>query len=269
MKKFLVALVGIFTLSLVACGGAKSDENTLIVGASNVPHSEILEQAKPILEKEGITLEIKKYQDYVLPNKALDDKELDANYFQHIPYLEQQMKDNNYKFENAGGVHIEPIGMYSKKYKKLTDIPKGATVVMSNSVSDQGRMLSLLQDQGLIKLKEGMDTTKAELKDIVEKDKNLKFEASIDASMLVQAYENNEGDVVLINSNYAIDAGLIPTEDAIALEDSNSPYVNIIAVREGDKDKKNIKTLLEVLHSKEIQDFITKEYKNAVVPVSQ
>lgn len=257
---------GVLALSLAACNGGKS-EKELVVGASNVPHAVILEKAKPILEKEGIKLKIVKFQDYVLPNKALASKELDANYFQHIPYLNAQMKENGYKFENAGGIHIEPIGVYSKKYKSLEELPNGATIIMSNSVADHGRMLSLLQQEGLIKLKAGVDPTVATIKDIAENPKNLKFQANVDAGLLPQVYKNNQGDAVLINTNYAIDAGLNPMKDAIALEGKESPYVNIIAVRKGDKDKKEIKELVKVLHSKTIQDFIIKKYKGAVVPV--
>jgi D-methionine transport system substrate-binding protein len=279
MKKILLTVFTLVAiLALAACGGDKketSDKDTgkeettkLVVGASNVPHAEILEEAKPLLEKEGIELEIVTFQDYILPNKALDNKELDANYFQHVPYLESQIKDFGYKFVNAGGIHIEPIGVYSKKHKSLDDLPKGATVIMSNSVADHGRMLSLLQAEGLIKLKDGVDQTKATVADIAENKKELKFKTDIEAGLLPKAYQNNEGDAVLINTNYAIDAGLNPMEDAIALEGSESPYVNIITVREGDEKKDSIDKLVKVLHSDEIQDFIKSEYKGAVVPVS-
>ena len=282
MKKLLAGLfLSILVLALAACGTDKKEDSnsasddqsdskenvTLKVGASNTPHAVILDKAKPILAKEGIDLEIETYTDYVLPNQDLDSKTLDANYFQHIPYLELQIKDNGYDFVNAGGVHIEPIGIYSKKYKSLEDLPEGATILLSNSVSDHGRMLSLLEAKGLIKLKEGIDKTAAELKDIEENPKNFKFDANTAPEMLVQMYENDEGDAVLINSNFAIDNGLNPIEDAISLEDKESPYVNIIAVRKGDETKPEIKKLLEVLTSKEIQDFILEEWKGAVVPV--
>ncbi|MFJ7649117.1 MetQ/NlpA family ABC transporter substrate-binding protein [Lysinibacillus sp. NPDC097279] len=283
MKKLLAGLfLSVLVLALAACGAGNKDEAgsttgddsaktedkvTLKIGASNTPHAVILEQAKPILAKEGIDLKIETYQDYVLPNQDLESKTIDANYFQHIPYLELQIKDNGYDFVNAGGVHIEPIGIYSKKYKSLEDLPKGATILLSNSVSDHGRMLSLLEAKGLIKLKDGIDKTAAEIKDIVDNPKDFKFDANTAPELLVQMFENEEGDAVLINSNYAIDNGLNPIEDAIALEDKESPYVNIIAVRAGDENKPEIKKLLEVLKSEEIQDFILKEWKGAVVPV--
>lgn len=274
MKKLSLLFVLSLSLLLAACGGgadeSKSDSKTLKIGASNVPHAEILEKAKPILKEKGINLEISTFTDYVLPNKALEEKSIDANYFQHIPYLESQNKDNDYNFVNAGGVHIEPIGVYSKKYKSLDDLPKGATVIMSSSVADHGRMLSMLETEGLLKLKDGIDKTKATVDDIAENPKKLKFKTDVEATMLTQVYNNEEGDAVLINSNYAIDAGLTPSKDAIALESSkDNPYVNVIAVRKGDESKKEIKTLIEVLHSKEIQDFINKEYKGSVIPANE
>ncbi|WP_144554676.1 MetQ/NlpA family ABC transporter substrate-binding protein [Bacillus sp. X1(2014)] len=281
MKKLLSLLLALSIVFVVAAcgkseeksegttGGKEAKTTKLVVGASNVPHAEILEKAKPLLKEKGIDLEVKTFQDYVLPNKALASKELDANYFQHIPYLNSQNKENGYGFVNAGGIHIEPIGVYSKKYKKLSDLPKGAHLIMSNSVADHGRLLSLLEKEGVIKLKEGIDKTKAELKDVVENPKNIKFDTNYEAALLPKIYNNGEGDAVLINSNYAIDAGLNPVEDSIAIEDKESPYVNVIAVRSGDENKESIKTLVEVLHSKEIQDFILEQYKGAVVPVSE
>lgn len=270
MKKVVLSIVTGAALLLSACSGTNAkDDSKLVVGASYVPHAEILEQAKPLLEKEGIDLEIKKFDDYILPNKALNEKQLDANYFQHIPYLESQMKDNGYEFVNAGGIHIEPIGVYSKKYKSLEELPNGAEIIMSNSVADHGRMLLLLQQEGLIKLKEGIDQTKATVKDIVDNPKNIKFRTNVNAELLPKVYQNGEGDAVLINTNFAIGAGLNPKEDAIALEGANSPYVNIITVRKGDENKEAIKALVKVLHSKEIQDFILEKYKGAVIPVNE
>jgi D-methionine transport system substrate-binding protein len=279
MKKlFSFVLALSFVLLLAACGtseeksdggGEKAETTELVVGASNVPHAEILEEASALLEEKGINLKIETFQDYVLPNKALDSKELDANYFQHIPYLTAQIKENGYDFVNAGGIHIEPIGVYSKKYKDLNELPDGAQLIMSNSVADHGRLLSLLEAEGLIKLKEGIDKTTATTEDVIENKKNLKFDTNYEAALLPQIYNNGEGDAVLINSNYAIDAGLNPLEDSIAIENSESPYVNVIAVRKGDENKEAIKTLVEVLRSKEIQDFILEKYKGAVVPVSE
>ncbi|MBO0602206.1 methionine ABC transporter substrate-binding protein [Sporosarcina sp. E16_3] len=288
MKKLITGiLLAVLVLALAACGtGTKnaSDSNNvskednndsngekeltkLVVGASNTPHSIILEQAKPLLEEKGYDLQIETYQDYVLPNKDLESGDLDANYFQHIPYLELQIKDAGYDFVNAGGIHIEPIGVYSKKYKSLDELPNGATILMSSSVSDHGRVLAMLESKGLIKLDESIDKTAAELNDIVENPKNIKFDANYEPGLMPQLYANDEGDALLINSNFAIDAGLNPIEDSIAIEDADSPYVNIIAVRKGDEDKESIKALIEVLKTKEIQDFIIKEWGGTVVPV--
>jgi len=277
MKKWLIVLLTLaLSAVLAACGaseekteGGKEESKKIVVGASNVPHAEILEEAKPLLEEKGFELEIKTFNDYIVPNKALESKELDANYFQHIPYLESQMADNGYKFEVAGGIHIEPIGVYSKEYTTLEDLPEGAQVIMSSSVADHGRILTMLEKEGLITLKDGVEKVKATIDDIAENPKNLKFDTEYEAALLPQIFNNGEGDAVLINSNYAIDAGLNPLKDSIAIEESDSPYVNVIAVREGDKDKPAIKALVEVLHSKEIQDFILEKYEGAVVPVKE
>ncbi|EDL62960.1 MetQ/NlpA family ABC transporter substrate-binding protein [Bacillus sp. SG-1] len=278
MKKLITGLftaASIFTLG--ACGttdegsqgGAGEETSVITVGASNIPHAEILEKAKPILEEQGVELNIETYQDYILPNKDLDSGEIDANYFQHVPYLESQIADHGYDFVNAGGIHIEPMGVYSKKYDSLEELPEGATILMSNSVADHGRILTLLEAKGLITLKEGVDKTAATLDDIAENPRNLEFDYEYEAALLPQLYENEEGDAVLINSNYAIDAGLNPLEDSIAIEDKESPYVNLIAVNSGDEENEAVKALVEVLRSEEIQDFILEEWGGAVVPVQE
>jgi D-methionine transport system substrate-binding protein len=286
MKRLLQSLflVGLL-FSLAACGTAGEEDQTtgsgdeaenanepvkLIVGASNVPHAEILEEAKPLLDEEGINLEIVPFQDYVLPNKALADEEIDANYFQHIPYLNTQIAENNYEFTNAGGIHIEPIGIYSQKYESLDELPDGALIIMSSSIPDHGRILTMLQDQGLITLREDLeDTTTATIEDIAENPKKLEFKTDVEAALLPQVYHNGEGDAVLINTNYAIDADLNPLEDAIALEGPESPYVNVIAVRTGDENLEEIKALVNALRSEQIQNFIKEKYEGAIVPVSE
>jgi D-methionine transport system substrate-binding protein len=273
MKKWLsLVLMVTMVIVLAACGSSEGgnggEGKKLVVGASNVPHAEILEEAKSLLEEKGIELEIKTFQDYVIPNQALEGKELDANYFQHIPYLNSQMAEHGYEFVNAGGIHIEPIGVYSQKYKSLDELPDGAHVIVSSSVADHGRILTMLEKQGLITLKEGVEKTAATVEDIVDNPKNLHFDAEYEAALLPQIYNNGEGDAVLINSNYAIDAGLNPIEDSIAIEESDSPYVNVIAVRAGDETREEIKALVEVLTSKEIQEFIIEKYEGAVVPVN-
>ena len=282
MKKFLSTLVlSGAVLALAACGsdeettdknsgsGETVEETTLVVGASAGLHDIILEEAAPILAEEGITLDIKPYTEYVMPNQDLDSGDLDANYFQHVPYLNNQIKDHGYDFVNAGGVHVEPMGIYSSKHKSIEDIPDGATIIISNSVAEQGRILSLLEANGLIKLKEGVDKTAATLDDIAENPKNLVIDADSNPEILVTYLNNDEGDAVVINANFVIDAGLNPVEDSIALEGSESDYVNIITVRAGDEERPEIKRLVEVLQSKEIQDFILEEWGGDVVPVSK
>ncbi|MBN6889112.1 D-methionine transport system substrate-binding protein [Cytobacillus horneckiae] len=280
MKKWLSTLLIVaIALVIAACGTSNEDEGgsgegsegtkTLKIGASNVPHAEILTEAKPLLEEKGIELDITTFQDYIVPNQALESEDIDANYFQHIPYLESQKEEHGYDFVNAGGIHIEPIGVYSEKYDSLDDLPEGATIIMSSSVPDHGRILTMLEKEGLITLKADVEKTVATIEDIEDNPKKLKFDTEYEASLLPQIYNNGEGDAVLINSNYAIDAGLNPLEDAIALEAEESPYVNVIAVRNGDEDKEEIKALIEVLHSQEIQDFILEKYNGAVVPVKE
>lgn len=280
MKKLLTLLFStILVFTLAACGGnddktagksdgdSGKDTKTLVIGATNEPHAVILEKAKPILAKQGIDLKIKTFSKYELINPALKDKDLDANFFQHIPYLEAQNKEFNYEFVNAGEIHIEPIGIYSKKYKSLDEVKDGATVIMSSNVPDHGRILTLFEAKGLITLKDGIDKTGATLDDIASNPKNLKFEYDYAPDMLPTIYNNGEGDLVVINSNYALDAGLNPVKDSIAIEDSESPYVNVIAVRKGDENREEIKALVDVLHSDEIQQFILDKWGGSVVPV--
>ncbi|QKS72213.1 MetQ/NlpA family ABC transporter substrate-binding protein [Paenalkalicoccus suaedae] len=253
-----------------ANGEASEDLGTLVVGASNVPHAEILEFAAPLLAEQGVELEIQSFNDYILPNQALNEGELDANYFQHIPYLESQIEEFGYDFVNAGGIHIEPIGIYSQDYATLEELPEGADIIMSSSVADHGRILRLLEEEGLITLAEGVGIN-ATLDDIEENPNNFNFQDNVEAALLPTAFENNEGDAILINSNYALDAGLNPLEDSIAIEagDSENPYVNVIAVNSGDEDDPRVQTLVDVLLSDEVRDFILEEYNNAVVPAEQ
>ncbi|WP_161998350.1 MetQ/NlpA family ABC transporter substrate-binding protein [Enterococcus asini] len=275
MKKIfgLAATLLLVTAGLAACGGGNNTANssdvdkessTLVVGASPSPHAEILEAAKPVLEKEGITLEVKTFTDYVLPNKALAEKELDANYFQHIPYFDKQVEEYGYDFANAGAIHIEPMGIYSKNIKSVDDIKEGTQVITSNSASDWGRILTILEDAGLIKLKEGVEKTTATFDDIAENPKKLEFKHDIDPGVLVPTYENEGDALVAINANFILSAGMIPEDDALLLEADNSPYANIIAVRAGDEDKENIKALVKALHSDEVKKFVDEKWSGAV-----
>lgn len=277
MKKILgFATTVLLTAALAACGTgsnssssdsttASSGENTkLVVGASVTPHAEILEQAKPLLAEEGIDLEIQTFDDYILPNKALENGDIDANYFQHIPYLNKQIADNGYDFVNAGAIHIEPMGLYSQRIDDIADLADGATVITSNSESDWGRILTILQDADLITLKDGVDTETATFDDIAENPKNLEFKHDIDPSLLATAYQNDEADLVAINANFAFGIDLNPVDDSVLLEADKSPYVNVIAVRKGDENTDKIKKLVEVLHSDEIKDFVDQEWQGSV-----
>ncbi|MDA5475159.1 MetQ/NlpA family ABC transporter substrate-binding protein [Yersinia kristensenii] len=272
-KVLLLAIASLTAMSLSSFG-AFAQNIKLVVGASNVPHAEILEQAKPILAKEGIDLDIKRFQDYILPNTALASRDIEANYFQHIPYLNSVLKDHagdkTYDFVSAGAIHIEPIGIYSKKYKSLKDLPDNGKIIMRDAVAEEGRILSIFEKAGVITLKPGVSKVDARISDVVENPKHLKFQANVEGALLPQIYNNNEGDAVVINANYAIDAGLNPTKDPIAVESGeDNPYANIITVHKDDVNKPEIKALVNVLHSKEIQDFIREKYQGAVIPVNQ
>lgn len=275
MKKVfaLIAALAFSALALAGCGSqqgassgassAASGAKTLKVGATAVPHAEILEAAKPLLEKEGITLEIVEFNDYVQPNLALNDKELDANFFQHEPYLKNFMDEHKeVKLKNAAGIHIEPMGVYSKKITKLDELKDGATIAIPNDPTNGGRSLLLLEKAGIIKLKEGVGE-KATVGDIAENKKNIKFQ-EVEAAQVPRTLD--DVDAAVINSNFAMQVNLDPTKDAMFIEDSTSPYVNIIAVREGDENRPEIQALIKVLHSDEIKQFITEKYKGAVVP---
>ena len=275
MKKKILgfAAVALLTVGLAACGNSssgssdsssKEKSDTLVVGASPTPHAEILEHVKPLLEEEGVTLEIKKFDDYVLPNKALADKDIDTNYFQHKPFFEKAVKENDYKFTDAGAVHIEPMGLYSKKIKDIKDLKEGATVITSSSESDWGRIITILQDADLVKVKDGVDLETATFDDIAENPKKLEFKHDIDPSLLATAYQNDEADLVAINANFAFGIDLNPADDSVLLEADNSPYVNVIAVRSGDESSDKIKKLVEVLHSDEIKDFVEKQWQGSV-----
>lgn len=283
MRKLLTLFSILFVLLLAACGGSSEESNTdessegateteeevtIKVGASSVPHAEILEEAKPLLEEQGIILEIEPYEDYVLPNDDLASGELDANYFQHIPFLEQTIADTGYDLTHIGGIHIEPMGVYSKGIEDVDSIPEGTEVILSNSVSDHGRILGLFQSEGLITLDDSVDVASATIDDIVENPLNLQFTPEYDPAFLPELYETEEDALVVINTNFAISAGLNPLEDSLFIEGEDSPYVNVIAVRSEDEDNEALKTLVEVLQSEEIQNFILENYDGAVVPVN-
>ena len=268
MKKIIAAALALTLAAglLSGCGGS-SDEKTIVIGATPTPHAEILEQAAPLLEAKGYQLEIKEFTDYVQPNPALNDGELDANFFQHKLYLDNFNEERGMKLTSAGAVHYEPFGIYPGKTASLDALADGAVVAVPNDGTNEGRALNLLQANGLIKLKDGAGYT-APVKDIVENPKNLQVK-EIEAAQLARSLE--DVDIACINGNYALDAGLNVKDDALAIEEggetSENSYGNVVAVREGDENSDKIKALMEVLKSDEIKKFIEEHYNGAVVPV--
>ncbi|MBR0284818.1 MAG: MetQ/NlpA family ABC transporter substrate-binding protein [Selenomonadaceae bacterium] len=275
MKKLfaIIASLAFALVALAGCGGSQqassgsaaatsSGVKTLKIGATPVPHAEILEQIKPELEKEGIKLEIVEFSDYVQPNLALNDKELDANFFQHEPYLLNFVGEHKeVKLKNAGGIHVEPMGVYSKKIKDLKELADGASIAIPNDPTNGGRSLLLLEKAGLLKLKAGIGE-KATVQDIAENPKHLKFQ-EVEAAQVPRTLE--DVDAAVINTNYAMQIDLVPTKDALFMEDRTSPYVNIIAVREGDENRPEIQALLKALKSEKVKKFIDDKYKGAIV----
>jgi D-methionine transport system substrate-binding protein len=265
-------------LSLLVTGCGSSTQNsgnkapaansnqsvTIKVGATPVPHAEVLEFIKPQLAKEGINLEIVKFTDYALPNPAVDSGEIDANYFQHTPYLETFTKDRGLKLVTIGTVHIEPMGIYSKKVTKIDEFKNGDTIAIPNDPSNGGRALLVLEKAGLIKLKQGAGI-KATVMDIAENPKQLKITA-IEAAQLPRVLTDPKVTGAVINTNYALEGGLNPTKDALYLEDKNSPYANIVVAKESRKDDPNLQKLVKALNSPEVKKFIEDTYKGAVVP---
>lgn len=234
----------------------------LVVGAT-VPHADILKFIAPKLKEEGVELEVKEFTDYVQPNVQLYEKELDANYFQHQPYLDEQNSQNGFDLVPVVGVHVEPFGAYSNKIKSADELADGATIAIPNDPTNGGRALLLLQKQGLIKLKDDAGIT-ATAKDIVENPKNLKFKET-DAAMLPRLLP--EVDLALINTNYALEAKLNPTKDALFIEDKDSPYTNLLVARPDNKDSDAIQKLSKALTSDEVRTFINETYDGALVPV--
>lgn len=259
MKKYALLLI-----LVIVClnGGVGIAASELKVGATPVPHAEILEFLKPILNERGIELEVVVFNDYVQPNLALAEGELDANFFQHVPYLETFSKDHRLELDFIAGVHIEPLGFYSKKIKKISDLKKNAVVAIPNDPSNEGRALKLLEVNGLIKL-DPEAGLKATLLDIVENPLKITFR-ELEAAQLPRILQDVDG--AIINTNYALPAGLIPIKDALIIEDKQSPYVNVLAVQKDNKKDKNLRILAEVLTSEEVKIFILENYHGSIVP---
>ena len=250
-----LALAATFSTSLLA------QDKPLKIGVTAGPHAQIFEQVKKVAERDGLKIQVVEFSDYVQPNAALAAGDLDANSYQHKPYLDQQVKDRGYKLVSVGYTVNFPLGLYSKKVTKLQDLKDGARFGIPNDPTNGGRALLVLQDQGLIKLKPGAGL-KATPLDVVENPKKLKF-VELDAAQLPRSLDDL--DASAINTNYALSAGLTPGKDAIAQEAAKSPYVNLLAVREQDKDKPWVAKLVKAYHSEEIRKFIQTEFKGAVL----
>ena len=249
-------------LALAACGQKPAATDTLVVAATPVPHAEILEIVRPILAKEGVKLDVKVFNDYVQPNLQVAQKQLDVNYFQTAPYRDECNKARGTDLVKVVGVHIEPIGAYSKKIKSLAELPQGASVAIPNEPSNGGRALLLLQKGVLITLKDPANPLST-LNDIVANPKGLKFK-ELEAATLPRVL--GELDLAVINTNYVLDAGLNPAKDALILEDGNSPYVNLLVARPDNKDDPRVQKLAKALTGPEVKAFIAQKYAGAVQP---
>lgn len=272
MKKIIAFLAAVLALSVLTsgCGDKKAaapapaaDKKAVLkVGATPVPHAEILKVIQPILAKDGVELKIVEFTDYVRPNVALAEKELDANFFQHLPYLQQFAADRKLDLVSLIAVHIEPMGVYSKKIKNLNEVSNGGIVAIPNDPTNGGRALSILAQAGLIKMKDGVGV-KGTIKDVTDNPKKLVFK-ELEAPQLPRSLD----DVALavINSNYALEAKLNPTKDALFIEKKESPYANILAIRKGDEKRPELVKLAKALTSPDVKKFIEDKYKGAVVP---
>lgn len=262
---FTLFIVALIALSLLVAGcGQQTAANVIKVGATPKPHAEILEIVKPILAKEGIDLKIQTFTDYNTPNLAVDKGEIDANFFQHTPYLEEFNKDHNLKLVSIAKVHIEPMGIYSKKMKSLNDLNNGDTIVIPNDTTNGGRALNLLEKAGLIQLKPGVGIN-ATVQDIVSSPKNLKI-TTLAAEQLPRVLTDPKVAAAVINGNYALEAGLDPTKDPLFLEEKDSPFANILVVKDTRANDPNLQKLAKALNSPEVKKFIEDTYKGAVIP---
>ena len=268
-----VVLAGVLAIGLIGCGGTGSngsgadskDDKVIKIGVTPKPHKEIVDAAVPLLEKEGYKVEITEFNDYVQPNTAVEEGSLDVNFFQHAPYLNEQVQSRGLHLKSVAAIHLEPMGLYSKKITSLDELKDGSTIAVPNDPSNEARALKLLAANGLIKIKDGELVTPA---DITENPKNLQF-SELEAAAVPRAVD--DVDAAVINGNYAIEAGFDPTANAIVKEDKDSeaakPYANIVVVKEGNENLEKIQALIKALTSDEVRDFINKEYNGAVIPV--
>ena len=256
MKKFLISV------ALAALVSVPALAEDIKVGVTPGEHAQIMEKVKDVAAKKGLNIEILEFSDYVVPNQALADGDLNANSFQHQPYLDNQIADRSFDLVSIGKTITTPMGVYSKKVKNLGELAEGATVGIPNDPTNGGRALLILAKEGLIKVKPEAGL-KAGPADVTENPKNLQF-AELDAAQLPRSLD--DVDAAVINTNYALEAGLHPKTDAIAIEGSESPYANVIVVRSADKDAPWAKTLVEAYHDESIKTFINEEFKGALIP---
>lgn len=268
MKKILsIALIIVLSLSVLVGCGTKATDNTqdikIKIGVTPGPHPDLVGLVVEDLKAQGIELEIVEFTDYVTPNLSLADGELDANFFQHEPYLNDHKAKENLDIVSLGNVHVEPMALYSSKYSSLDEIPDGATIGIPNDTVNGGRALLLLEANGLLELKENVGYEANEKTDIVDNPKNLKFKP-LEAALLPTTLDDVDGSV--INGNYALDAGLNPVEDGLLIEGGQSPYANLVAVKAGEESQDKFVKLLQALQSEKVKNYILEEYKGAVVP---
>jgi D-methionine transport system substrate-binding protein len=245
--------------ALLSAGAAFAE--TIKIGVTPGPHAQIMEEVKKVAAEKGLDLDVLEFSDYVVPNQALADGDLQANSFQHQPYLDNQVKDRGFDLVSVGQTVNFPMGIYSKKVKSLDELKDGASIAIPNDPTNGGRALLILADKGLIKLRDGAGL-KVSPADVVENPKNFTF-AELDAAQLPRALDDVDASV--INTNYALEAGLDPAKDPIAREGEKAPYINVIAVRSADKDAAWVKTLVESYHSAKVKDFVAKQFKGAVI----
>ena len=265
MKKISLLLVGVL-LALGVVGCAKKSEN-LVVGASPAPHAAILEVVKESLSKEGYELEIVEFADYVLPNLGVEDGSLDANFFQHQPYLDSFNEENGTDIVSVATIHYEPFGIYAGKVDSIEALTEGSQIAVPNDTTNEARALLLLEANGIIKLEEGIGLF-ATINDIVENPKNIEI-VEVEAAQLPRTLQ--DVDLAVINGNYAIEAGLSVGEDALAIEDKESisavTYGNVVAIKAGDEKREDIQALIKALQSDEVKAYIEENYEGAVVPI--
>lgn len=271
MKKLVAAvLTGALVLGTIGTATVfAEDDKTITVAASATPHAEILEQAKPLLEERGYELEVTVFDDYVQPNEVVESGDFDANYFQHIPYLDSFNEEKGTHLVNAGGIHYEPFGIYPGTKASLDDLEDGDSIAVPNDTTNEARALLLLQDNGIITLKDGVGL-EATVNDIAENPHNVEI-VELEAAQVARVAE--ETAYVVLNGNYALQAGFSVAKDALAYEKSDSEaaktYVNVIAVKEGNEESEKIQALVDVLKSDDIKNYINETYDGAVIPFEE